>query len=320
MKYTYLINARAIVDFNNSLNSKEKITIKDAMVAEYLRDFIASGKMKKIETERGTFYWISYKKIIEDNPLLELKSKGSISKIIKKLVNFGLLDKWIDKEDGNKLYFKFTELYHKSFVEFTPIQNNERGYSTQETPYSTQETNYINKDYINKNNINKRKYQNAIISETDINGNKYDALNNKDNNKKELNKKINNKKENINNSKIAKNISKGEEESKQTKETSKAKENLQNLIFFIKSFLKEKNIILSPKQNFSLENVIISLSKSYPLEEIKEVLEFAKEHSFYYKFLANPKALENNFNSIRLEYLQQKEKEEENTFFFGLGG
>jgi len=90
------------------------------------------------------------------------------------------------------------------------------------------------------------------------------------------------------------------------------KENsIDNLRANLLSLLKEKNINLDTKKIQLLERKLYELSKSYSLEEIEEVFKFGLEDSFYKGLVVNPNSFYKNFESMKIKYEEEKNKQEE---------
>lgn len=94
------------------------LTLDEVMILRHFLDFVNTGKMKKVEIEGKTFYWITYKKIIEDLPILNIKSNKSVGNKLNKLVEVGFLEKYIDKtRSGTWTYFGVGDNYEKLIYE-----------------------------------------------------------------------------------------------------------------------------------------------------------------------------------------------------------
>lgn len=70
--------------------------------------------------KKKRYTWISYKKILEDLPLLPLKNKRALANRILKLVNVGLL--FFKLEGNRKTYFAVTPNCEKAF-QFKVVRN-----------------------------------------------------------------------------------------------------------------------------------------------------------------------------------------------------
>lgn len=89
------------------------IGIEEVMILRHFADFCTSPKMKHINYENEIYYWISYKKVLEDLPILNLNER-TLSTRYEKLVKANLLKKHVDKtRSGSYTYFKFTDSYFK---------------------------------------------------------------------------------------------------------------------------------------------------------------------------------------------------------------
>lgn len=119
-----------------------EITLKEAAILDYII-FICRSMNKKVVAKRKNWKtWVDYGKLIEDMPLLHLKSTGSISKKIDKLVEYWYLEKTLY---DRKAYLDMTEMVDKLFLSGNDVvaQKKQRRFS--------QETNNTTKD--NSNNI-----------------------------------------------------------------------------------------------------------------------------------------------------------------------
>ena len=69
--YSYVINQKLAVDFNNSESTVVKLKHTHLIIYAYVKEFIASGACE----QKGDFFWISYDKAIKDNPILDIEKK-----------------------------------------------------------------------------------------------------------------------------------------------------------------------------------------------------------------------------------------------------
>jgi hypothetical protein len=110
MKYSFLINQGAIQKWN--------LSVEHLFFIEWFRAFSETLNsedkpvMKYIIIDKKMFYWISISKALEDLPCI-YKTRGTLSTHIKELIKKGFLIKYLDKENGNKLYFAFGIEYYK---------------------------------------------------------------------------------------------------------------------------------------------------------------------------------------------------------------
>ena len=82
------------------------VNLTQAAILRWFIDFKDTDRMKRIIVEDKPFYWISYKKVADDNPLLGIKSDGSykepsrdtIYRHFQKLVKAGILEMVCIKE------------------------------------------------------------------------------------------------------------------------------------------------------------------------------------------------------------------------------
>jgi len=141
MKAYININQRA---FNQLSNAKSiKVDLIDATIFEFVYKFAISNNAIKQLIDNKLHIWCSYQKIIDDNPLLNIKSKKAIEIRLNKLCKLDLLHKFTDKKKGNKTYFNVTDLAYTLVIENTNLSNEDY------QPLVNKVTNLSNEDYYN---------------------------------------------------------------------------------------------------------------------------------------------------------------------------
>jgi hypothetical protein len=151
MKYTIYINQKEL--------SKTDFDLVDGAILDYLY-FICNSKNEKIEEQRINGYtWVDYSKIIDDNPLLRIKSKGALSKRVKQMEELGFIKLNEIRKNGHKLkYFALTKKSDSLFTQtLDPIHQNENPIHQKENPIHQSEPISTIKDYTIKNNTIKEK-------------------------------------------------------------------------------------------------------------------------------------------------------------------
>ena len=151
MKYTIYINQKEL--------SKTDFDLVDGAILDYLY-FICNSKNEKIEEQRINGYtWVDYSKIIDDNPLLRIKSKGALSKRVKQMEESGFIKLNEIRKNGHKLkYFALTKKSDSLFTQtLDPIHQNENPIHQKENPIHQSEPISTIKDYTIKNNTIKEK-------------------------------------------------------------------------------------------------------------------------------------------------------------------
>ena len=165
MKYTIYINQKEL--------SKTDFDLVDGAILDYLY-FICNSTNEKIEEQRINGYtWVDYSKIIDDNPLLRIKSKGALSKRVKQMEELGFIKLNEIRKNGHKLkYFALTKKSDSLFTQTldpihqnenpileneNPILLNEKPIHQKENPIHQSEPISTIKDYTIKNNTIKEK-------------------------------------------------------------------------------------------------------------------------------------------------------------------
>ena len=128
MKYSIFINQKEM--------SKTDLDLVDGAILDYLHG-ICNSKNVKIEEQRINGYtWVDYNKLLNDNPLLRMKSKSALSRRVKKMENSGFIKSIERKSNGHKLkYFVLTKKSNSLFIQAKkPIHKNEKPIRENEKP------------------------------------------------------------------------------------------------------------------------------------------------------------------------------------------
>ncbi len=145
MKYTIYINQKEL--------SKTDFDLVDCTILDYIY-IICNSKNEKIEEQRINGYtWVDYNKILSDNPLLRIKSKGALSRRVKRMENSGFIKLIERRNNGHKLkYFALTKKSDSLFIQSNnPIHEKENPIHLNSFPIDENEPISTIKDYTNKN-------------------------------------------------------------------------------------------------------------------------------------------------------------------------
>jgi DNA-binding Lrp family transcriptional regulator len=151
MKYTIYINQKELC--------KTDFDLVDGAILDYLY-FICNSKNEKIKKQRIDGYtWVDYKKILNDIPMMRIKSKGALSRRVKKMEDTGFIKSIERRKNGHKLkYFDLTKKSNSLFTQtHDPIHENENPIHLKAYPIDEDEPISTIKDYTIKNNIIKIK-------------------------------------------------------------------------------------------------------------------------------------------------------------------
>lgn len=120
MKYNLNINQYAAV------TNKMDVDIIDLAIFDFIKDFAHSPACMKIQTQEGVYFWVSHTLIMQEMPLLNIKTKAGIVKRIANLENAGLLKKHENCGRLGKTLYQFGPNYDKM------IFNDDRVYTSQQ--------------------------------------------------------------------------------------------------------------------------------------------------------------------------------------------
>ncbi len=138
MKLYVIVHQGAFIEIAKRKNIK--VDANDAIIFRYIYDFATSNKTLKKLVDGKLYSWISYKKIIDDNPILNIENKDIIGRRINKLLDLGLINKYLSKEDGNKIFLNMTDLAFTIVETNLPTQKSEPLHTQKSEPLPTQKS------------------------------------------------------------------------------------------------------------------------------------------------------------------------------------
>jgi len=113
MKYSININQLALSRI------APNITLTDAAILDYLLNFYSlsqtsPGNYKTILLDNRQFLWIDFQNLLDEMPLLKIKSKGGLSKALSRLTGPRLIEKYLYK---NELYIRPGSIVQEMFFD-----------------------------------------------------------------------------------------------------------------------------------------------------------------------------------------------------------
>lgn len=115
MKNYISINQGNFIKISKDKNIK--VDAVDGILFDWIKTFTLSEKAIKKVIDNKLFIWVSYKAIREDNPLCNIKTNDAIGRRLNKLVDLGLIEKYLSKEDGNKTFYHITSFAYAYLLE-----------------------------------------------------------------------------------------------------------------------------------------------------------------------------------------------------------
>jgi len=167
-----------ISDYNKDKPKEQQIwlDLKDIAIFEYIAQLCTTEhekiKQSRIIINDTEYTHITYKKIIEDNPLLYIKAKNKAQVLgnkINKLVKVGLLNKYFSQEKGSKTYYTLSSKGYTLITEKLEgvSSKSDRGYHSEMRGGITEKldnSKYNIDSYNSKNKIERIKYIYANLS------------------------------------------------------------------------------------------------------------------------------------------------------------
>lgn len=107
MQYSITINQFAV------MNAGLDLDVVDMAIFDFIKHYSHSDKCMKLQTENGTYFWISHNTIIQQLPILGISTGAGIVKRINKLIDSGLLARHPNCDLMRKTFYKFGPNYDK---------------------------------------------------------------------------------------------------------------------------------------------------------------------------------------------------------------
>ncbi|MBU3185633.1 hypothetical protein [Clostridium estertheticum] len=123
MKYT-------VQGFSQNKIVELGLDVVDTMLLRYFIDFKDSGSMSKEIFEGETYYWINYKNVIKELPILKLNKADSIYRRFKKMADVNILEHKTKKEKGTFSFYKVGVAYLQLVSDSTDINPDPYGYKS----------------------------------------------------------------------------------------------------------------------------------------------------------------------------------------------
>lgn len=99
-------------------NSKSiKVDTIDATLFDWIKTFMLSNNAMKKIIDNELYIWVSYQAIREDNPLCNINTNDAVGRRLNKLVDLGIIKKYLSKEYGNKTFFCITNFAYTYLLE-----------------------------------------------------------------------------------------------------------------------------------------------------------------------------------------------------------
>ena len=165
-----VISLRRIEKDSNGKEIIFKIDVIDLLILNVVSDYMNRKSIEKIIINDKIYFWISYKMIIEDLPILDIK-KQALADRLDKLVYFNLLEKYISRnEQGTKTCFRIGDMYE--ILKYNRGSIKIQGgvideYEPKTINTKNNSTNTIKEDTI----VSKKEKYSSITDGTDLNAN-----------------------------------------------------------------------------------------------------------------------------------------------------
>lgn len=114
-----------VMGYNQSIAIKNNLDVIDLTILQWFHNFKSK---KELVINEVTYYWLNYKTVIEDLPILKIKSKDVLRRRLKKMVEKKILIHKHVKIGGRFSYYAFGTAYQELLIDKqkTPEEPNEQ--------------------------------------------------------------------------------------------------------------------------------------------------------------------------------------------------
>lgn len=106
MKHTYF-------GFSQKVAIEMDLNLIDLAILRYFIDFKDSGTMVMKVIDGVPYYWVKHEAIRESNPILGINNNKTLSRRLQKLVDAGVLTKYLEKKNGTYTFYSTGPHYKK---------------------------------------------------------------------------------------------------------------------------------------------------------------------------------------------------------------
>jgi hypothetical protein len=120
-----------ISGFNQKKLMEFGLDLKDALLLRYFVDFRDTESMTMIIVNNKSYYWLNYKHMKEDIPIIGIKSNDALRRRLKKLEDCKVLGHYHKLQGGSYSYYCLEENYPSLIVECKDKKRDFNNYDTQ---------------------------------------------------------------------------------------------------------------------------------------------------------------------------------------------
>ena len=123
----------------------------ELLILRWLIDFKNTNKMKKMIKDGAEWVWVNYAGILEDLPII-VSNKKTIQRKINKLINCGIIERYIYRKGGSYTYFKILEDGYTSLLTYYPEDKKDQKRCTKKSRRDVQKSPDVKDKKVQTNN------------------------------------------------------------------------------------------------------------------------------------------------------------------------
>ena len=106
----------SILDYHQKFAVSFGLDVNDLLLLKWFIDFRNTDRMDEVVFDEKIYYWVNYKKVIEDLPILKIKNKEALRRRFKKLCDCNVLEFRLEKNTKGTFTYYRTGVAYKILV------------------------------------------------------------------------------------------------------------------------------------------------------------------------------------------------------------
>ena len=116
----------SILDYNQKIAVSFGLDMNDLILIRWFIDYRNTDEMNEVIFDGKAYYWVNYKKVIENLPILKIKSKDVLRRRFKKLCDCKILEFRLEKNTkGTFTYYRTGPAYITLVYDMTNPKHHE---------------------------------------------------------------------------------------------------------------------------------------------------------------------------------------------------
>lgn len=118
---------KTIFGFYQDAAKRLELDIVDLLLLRWFVNFLESRKIKYTKVDSKKFYWVNYKKVAQNYPILNIK-KDAVYRRFRAMSEKGILEHYTLKKGGTYSMYRLDEKYYSLLHDTARLHEEEKEY------------------------------------------------------------------------------------------------------------------------------------------------------------------------------------------------